>query len=60
MKTLREKYLSDPYYHTMVDTLVDFIERCQFTPSEIREMAVLACIIYEERREPKPIVIREG
>jgi hypothetical protein len=47
MKTPREKYLNDPEYHQLVTMLESFIERAQFTPSELREAAVLASINYE-------------
>ena len=50
MKTPREKYMNDPEYHQLVSMLEDFIERAQFTPSELREAAVLASINYEMRR----------
>ena len=49
MKTPREKYMNDPEYHQLVCMLESFIERAQFTPSEMREAAVLACINYEMR-----------
>jgi hypothetical protein len=49
MKSPREKYLNDPEYHELVRCLEGFIERAQFTPSELREAAVLASINYEMR-----------
>lgn len=49
MKTPREKYMNDPEYHNLVRMLEEFIERARFTPSELREAAVLACINYEMR-----------
>lgn len=49
MKTPRDKYLNDPEYHQLVCMLESFVERAQFTPSELREAAVLACINYEMR-----------
>lgn len=49
MKTPREKYMNDPEYHNLVRALEQFIERAQFTPSELREAAVLASINYEMR-----------
>ncbi len=58
MKTPREKYQNDPNYHTCVSHMVQMIERAHFTPSEMREMAVLACTIYEHR--VKPIYIPDG
>ena len=49
MKTPREKYMYDPEYHCLVQMLESFIARAQFTPSELREAVVLACINYEGR-----------
>jgi len=49
VKTPREKYMNDPDYHQLVNMLEQFIERARFTPSELREAAVLACINYEMR-----------
>ena len=49
MKTPRDKYINDPEYHHLVNMLESFIERSQFTPSELREACVLACINYEMR-----------
>lgn len=52
MKSPREKYLTDNMYHRLVDMMVDQINQCNYTPSEMREAAVLASIIYEERKPP--------
>jgi len=49
MKTPREKYMNDPEYHNLVNMLEQFIERARFTPSELREASILACINYEMR-----------
>lgn len=49
MKTPKEKYMNDPQYHHFVQILEDMIEQAKFTPSELREMSVLACINYEMR-----------
>jgi hypothetical protein len=49
MKTPRDKYMSDPEYHYLVNTLTGFIESAHFTPSELREACVLASINYEMR-----------
>ncbi len=49
MKTPREKYMNDNEYHRLVNMLEQFIERAQFTPSELREASILACINYEMR-----------
>lgn len=48
MKTPRKKYYNDPAYKALVDVMVSHIEACKFSPSEMREAAMLASIIYEE------------
>ena len=53
MKTPREKYLNDPHYKQLVDVLSYQVEMARFTPSEIREAAIFACILYEQRRIPR-------
>ena len=50
MNKARYNYLNDAHYHRLVDTLLELINECQFTPSEIRAAAMLASIIYEENR----------
>ena len=49
MKTPAEKYMNDPEYHHLVKTLEMMIEQARFTPSELREAVILACINYEMR-----------
>ena len=56
MKTPMEKYQNDVAYKTFVDMLVDAIIKCQYTPSEIREMSLFACILYE-RYHTKPLIV---
>lgn len=50
LKTPREKYRNDPAYRQIVNTIEHCLEYGQFTPSEIREACMLACINYEMRR----------
>jgi len=49
MKTPKEKYMHDPEYHHLVNTLEQLIEQARFTPSELREACILASINYEMR-----------
>ena len=54
--SVRDRYEQDHAFRTLVDTLWACIERAEYTPSEIRQAAMLAQILYEERRPPKPII----
>ena len=49
----RERYETDPAYHQMVQAMEGMIEQCHFTPSELREMAILAAIHVEMRVVPE-------
>jgi len=49
MMTPRERYQNDPEFHTLVDTIFMTIERCQYTPTELREAVMLAAIMHEEK-----------
>jgi len=53
---IRDRYQNDNHFRTLVDTLWAVIERAEFTPTEIRQAAMLAQILYEDRRPPKPVV----
>ena len=57
MKTPREKYATDPNYRRLVDMLEALIAKAEFTPSEIREACMLACILHEHYRRIRPVVI---
>lgn len=43
-----ERYRNDATFRALVDMMRAAIERAEFTPSEIREAAMLAQILYEE------------
>lgn len=57
----RERYWNDAAFKMLVDMMVKQIMECQYTPSEMRDAALLASIRYEEthtttRMYPKEIV----
>jgi hypothetical protein len=45
-----ERYLRDPVFHHLVDTMLAAIQGGVFTPTEIREAAILAATIHERER----------
>jgi predicted RNA-binding protein associated with RNAse of E/G family len=55
MMRMRERYNEDPAFRMMVDTLTAAMEAGQVTPTEAREAAMLAQIMYEDRH-PRPLV----
>ena len=57
MKTPNEKYANDHNYRRLVDMLEALIVQAEFTPSEIREACMLACILHEQYRRVRPVVI---
>lgn len=52
----RERYFSDPEFNKLVDMMVNSIHSCHYTPSELREAAILASIIYQESQPPSLIL----
>ena len=44
---MRYRYQTDPQFKNLVDLFESFLHRADFTPSEIREAAMLASINYE-------------
>ena len=46
-QSARDRYLTDGNYKRLVDTLEYLIHSSQFTPSEMREAAILASINHE-------------
>lgn len=49
IKTAEDRYLSDPQFHALVDAMYHHIETLNLTPSEMREAAMYACILFEQR-----------
>lgn len=54
MKDIRERYMTDPVFATVVNSMRALIIGARLTPSEVREAAMLACIIEEEHRPAAP------
>ena len=48
MMSPRERYYNDPAFHTLVDIMIHAIMENNYTPSEMRDAALLASIRYEE------------
>lgn len=59
MLTPEDRYRTDVAFAALVDTMHDYIVRVRFTPSELREAAILAAIRYELRR-PVPARLIEA
>lgn len=59
MMTVVERYLRDAEFHALVDTLHAQIQHAKFTPTEIREAAMLAHVKFLES-QPFGTVIQPG
>ena len=56
MQSIEYRYTHDPMIKRFVDSLEHSIYELKFTPSEIRECAMLAAIHYEQRRTEQYIM----
>ena len=54
--TVAERYDRDPMFRVLVDTLYLQIQQARYTPTEIREAAMLAQIRFEQRTL-RPMII---
>ena len=60
MKTPRDRYQTDNQFKALVNMMTAYIQNCDYSPSEMREAAMLASIIYEEYRMSfNPIVVND-
>lgn len=57
MKTPEQKYNHDPHFKNLVSMIESLIHEAKFTPSEVREAAMFACIMYESRF-PKTMIVK--
>jgi hypothetical protein len=58
--TGEQRYLHDAEFKALVDMVHSMIDRLQYTPSEIRDAAMLAAIHYEMRQCRPSFVERKG
>lgn len=58
MMSVTERYQQDAHFRQLVDLLYSTIDNAHFSPTEIREAAMLAHILYEERRI-KPMIVTD-
>lgn len=47
--SVENRYLRDPAFRALTDMMEQFIHNCQYSPSEMREAALLSAIHYESR-----------
>ena len=58
-RSVRERYESDAHYRQLTDSIESMLHQAHFTPSEVREAAMQACINYEMRRPRVSMVMNE-
>ena len=58
-QTPKDRLLNDPEYNNLVRMLESLIEQARFTPSELREACILACINYEMRHVRQHTIPKE-
>ena len=58
MMTPRERYQRDPAFARLVKTVYASLERCEFTPTELREAVILAAIMQIEHRGSPNYLLR--
>ena len=56
LKSPRDRYNNDSAFRSLVDMMVHTIMAARYTPSEMREAAILASIIYQEQHTERRIM----
>lgn len=56
-QTPQGRYNRDPAFRTLVDSLEKSVWECLYTPTELREAALLAVIHYEQKQVRSPFVV---
>ena len=44
------RFMHDPHFHSLVEMMTKYLVEHRFSPSEMREAAVLACVHYEQSK----------
>ena len=57
--TPEDRYNSDPQFRVLVDMLHNAIRNAQYTPTEIREDAMLAAIHHDMTTVRSPFIVRK-
>jgi hypothetical protein len=55
MMPMRDRYKDDPTFRAMVDIFLNLMETNPVTPTEVREAAMLAQLMHEDRH-PRPVI----
>ena len=45
--TPQDKFINDPIFRLLVETMLRELRKSDFTPTELREAVILACTIHE-------------
>lgn len=53
MISILDRYLNDPQFHVLVDSMVSYLKELQYSPSELKEAVTLACIKFEAKEQYK-------
>jgi DNA-binding CsgD family transcriptional regulator len=57
--TPRERYQTDPQFHALVEYILHFLYEARFSPTELREAAMLAAIIYDQQNPAPPMLMKQ-
>ncbi len=60
MNDVRDRYLNDPIFHTIVNHIRSILTSATLTPSEVREAAMVACVIEEQYKPRRPFAMSEA
>lgn len=56
--TAEERFQRDPHFNALVKSLYNAIREMHLTPTEVREAAMLAAVLYEQNHVRSSLIIR--